>query len=59
DYKPLAVVTGHIHESIGYDKIGDTTVINPGSLADGYYAWLSIAHSQDRWEVKQVELKRV
>ena len=59
DYKPLAVVTGHIHESVGVDKIGDTTVVNPGSLAEGCYAWLTVARSGSRWEVKQVDLKKL
>ena len=59
DYKPLAVVTGHIHESAGSSKIGGTTVINPGPLADGYYVWLTVARSGDRWEVKQVDFKNI
>lgn len=59
DYRPLAVVTGHIHESTAVDKIGDTTVVNPGSLADGYYAWITVARSGSRWEVKQVDLKQL
>ncbi len=59
DYKPLAVVTGHIHESAGSSKIGGTTVINPGPLADGNYVWLTVARSGDRWEVKQVDFKNI
>jgi len=30
-YQPLLGLHGHIHESKGYDKIGRTLVINPGS----------------------------
>ncbi len=57
DYKPLAVVTGHIHESVGIDKIGNTTVVNPGPLAEGHYAWLTLGKTEGRQEVKQLDLK--
>ena len=30
-YKPLVGLHGHIHESAGYDKVGETIVFNPGS----------------------------
>lgn len=33
--RPDVVVTGHIHESRGTERIGDTLVVNPGALADG------------------------
>lgn len=54
--KPLAVVTGHIHESAGIDKIGETTVINPGSLAEGKYGILEITKEGDSWHVVKCEL---
>ena len=31
EYKPLVGLHGHIHESAGYDKVGETIVFNPGS----------------------------
>lgn len=37
-YKPLLVVSGHIHESFAVDTLGPTTLVNPGSLAEGKYA---------------------
>ncbi|HOE08543.1 MAG TPA: metallophosphoesterase family protein [Treponemataceae bacterium] len=40
--QPLAVITGHIHESYGIEMIGKTLVINPGSLAEGRYGVLEI-----------------
>jgi len=44
--QPLAVICGHIHEGAGIEKIGETTVINPGSLGEtGSYAWLSVEKS--------------
>ena len=31
EYQPLLGIHGHIHESRAFDKIGKTTIINPGS----------------------------
>lgn len=56
-YKPLAVVTGHIHESVGICKVGATTVINPGALLEGKYAWLEVAKENGEWKVVSAELK--
>lgn len=42
-YKPLLVVSGHIHESAAIDKIGETTLINPGALFEGKYAIAEIS----------------
>lgn len=54
---PFLVVTGHIHESAGIDKIGNTTVINPGSLAEGKYGWVVAEKADDgKWAVKSAEL---
>lgn len=57
DFQPLIVLTGHIHESSGIDKIGKSTVINPGALAEGKYAWLEIEKKDSLWSVKSAELK--
>lgn len=35
--RPLACFCGHIHESSGEDRIGETKVINPGPLGRGRY----------------------
>ena len=56
-YKPLAVVTGHIHESAGICKVGTTTVINPGALLEEKYAWLEVAKENGGWKVVSAELK--
>jgi hypothetical protein len=40
--KPVACLTGHIHESAGTDTLGACRVINPGPLREGKYAYLSI-----------------
>jgi len=47
------MVTGHIHESRGTDKIGETKIVNPGPVLEGYYA---VAEISDEIEV---ELKKM
>lgn len=42
-YQPTYCLCGHIHEAFGTDVIGDTTIINPGTLADGGYILLNIS----------------
>lgn len=36
-YQPAVVVTGHIHEGAGEDRIGRSHVLNPGAFAVGGY----------------------
>lgn len=36
-YQPNVCVSGHIHESRGIDRIGQTMIINPGMLRHGGY----------------------
>ena len=36
-HRPQVCVVGHIHEGRGVDRVGDTTVLNPGALRDGGY----------------------
>lgn len=54
--QPVLVVTGHIHESAGIDKIGNSTVINPGPLLEGKYALAELEKTEENWEVKSAEL---
>jgi Icc-related predicted phosphoesterase len=35
--RPDLAIVGHIHEGRGIDRVGDTTVVNPGALRDGGY----------------------
>ena len=37
-HQPLLVLTGHIHESAGWDCYGQTCILNPGSFKEGKYA---------------------
>ena len=40
--RPLACFAGHIHEARGKDRIGETAVLNPGSLRAGGYAYAEV-----------------
>ena len=35
---PVLCLSGHIHEAAGIFKVGQTTVVNPGSWREGHYA---------------------
>lgn len=59
DKKPLAVLTGHIHEGVAIDKIGDTVVINPGALLEGKYAAMTVEKTVGVWTVKDVTLHQL
>lgn len=55
--QPFLVVTGHIHEGCGIDKIGKSTVINPGSFAEGKYGVVEARSNSDgEWEVTSAQL---
>lgn len=57
---PFLVLTGHIHESAGISKIGSSTVINPGSLAEGKYGWVEAEKdSEGKWSVTKAELMTI
>ena len=53
EYQPLLSITGHIHEASGTDKIGATTLVNPGSFRVGSYAVIDLSD-----KVESVRLKR-
>lgn len=57
--QPLAVICGHIHEGVGVEKMGETTVINPGCLQEGKYAWMEVEKEGDDWKVTKAELKQL
>lgn len=42
DKKPVLAITGHIHEAIGTERIGETTVVNPGPVLRGSYAVVEV-----------------
>lgn len=40
---PVLCLCGHIHEDAGIFRIGNTTVVNPGSWREGHYAVAELA----------------
>ncbi len=44
--KPPLVITGHIHEARGVDKVNGSLVVNPGPLFRGYYALVEIEETR-------------
>ena len=60
EHQPVAVICGHIHEGTGIEKIGNTTVMNPGSLGEkGTYGWLELSKDGDGWKVDSAEIKNI
>ncbi|MCQ2611148.1 MAG: metallophosphoesterase family protein [Treponema sp.] len=57
--QPVLVVTGHIHEGCAIDRIDNTTVINPGSLAEGKYAVVELEKNNGSFEIKTAVLKNL
>jgi uncharacterized protein len=53
-YRPLACFTGHIHESVGIDKIEDTPIINPGPLGKGFYAYGEVEGRRAHVDIRPV-----
>jgi len=56
-YQPLIGLHGHIHESYGHDRIGDTPVINPGSeygegILRGYVIEIEDGAVTNQWKVE-------
>ncbi len=41
-YRPDVCISGHIHESRGKDKIGNTIVLNAGMFRDGWYIEVNV-----------------
>uniref|UniRef100_I2Q1N8 Putative phosphoesterase, ICC n=1 Tax=Desulfovibrio sp. U5L TaxID=596152 RepID=I2Q1N8_9BACT len=40
--QPAVCLTGHIHEARSVDTLGRTAIVNPGALADGGYARITL-----------------
>jgi hypothetical protein len=53
-HQPKICFTGHIHESIGVDRIGDTYIINPGMLNKGCYAYVKINETVETVEIRNI-----
>lgn len=46
--KPALAFCGHVHESRCVERIGNTTVVNPGPLYRGFYATVEISGNEIR-----------
>ncbi|MEM2122895.1 MAG: metallophosphoesterase [Candidatus Bathyarchaeia archaeon] len=42
EVRPTLVVCGHIHEARGIDELSGVTVVNPGPIYAGYYAYIEV-----------------
>jgi Icc-related predicted phosphoesterase len=59
EYQPSINICGHIHESRGTDKIGDTHIVNPGEMSEGYACLIKVSDNQqkeDRIKTELIEL---
>lgn len=53
--KPLISLHGHIHEARGIDKLGETTIINPGPLRSKHYVIIEL----EERNIKNIELLKL
>jgi Icc-related predicted phosphoesterase len=54
EHQPLICFSGHIHEGIGIDSIGETKLINPGPFRQGGYAYAEIRETIDILEIRKI-----
>ena len=54
EHKPLLCLTGHIHEGAGMDTLEETTIVNPGPLWHGQYAYVKIVNCIDELEIREI-----
>ena len=47
EFQPTINLCGHIHESMAIDKIGKTSIINPGMLKEGHACIINIDDSDE------------
>jgi uncharacterized protein len=57
EMQPTLNICGHIHEARGTDKIGNTTIVNPGELSHGYAYLIQISDAPGDEEVKTELIK--
>lgn len=49
--RPRLVLCGHVHVARAVDKLGETTIVNPGPLMEGHYAMVDISKDGLRVEL--------
>ncbi len=57
EVQPTLNICGHIHEASGMDKIGSTTVVNPGQLSHGQACLIQIPDVSGAEEIKTEIIK--
>ncbi len=58
ELQPTLNICGHIHESRGTDKIGQTLVINPGQMDEGYACLINVLEDdKSKLETKIIKLE--
>ena len=50
--QPTLAVSGHMHEAVGIDHIGPTTLVNPGPFRQGRYAYIKLSEKVDNIEIR-------
>ncbi len=55
-HQPALCVTGHIHEGVGIDRVGDSLVMNPGAFREGRYAIVKISENSIDVDLRQLVL---
>jgi len=50
-FRPILAVSGHLHEAIGVDTIGPTTLVNPGPFKLGRYALIEVYNGKVQVEL--------
>ena len=50
--KPLLAISGHIHEAAGVDRIGQTTLVNPGPFRGGSHAYIEINDKVNKVKIR-------
>ncbi len=53
--QPLLAVSGHVHEASGTDSLGRTTIINPGPLKDGRFAYIQLTDKVQTAQPLQIQ----
>ena len=56
-FKPDLVVTGHMHENFGKDKIGKSLIINSGTAMENNYITFELAEKNSK--IKNLSFKKV
>ena len=52
NFQPILAVSGHIHEAPGIDRIGETTLINPGPFRHGSYGYVEMDGAITKAEIR-------